>query len=225
MGKQVWGEIGLAVSNDGVHWQYKQIVLDEPFHLSYPYIFKWSDRYYMIPESGDVCEVRLYETIEFPLKWRYVKTLLYGCYRDPSIFYYKSVWWMYLYEEEGVLRLFFAYDLTGQWKEHPMSPIVRCNNSIARPGGRVLVLGDRIIRFAQDDHLTYGRQVLAFEVLKLSLTEYEEKPFSQEVILKPAGSGWNADGMHHMDAHYLGNGTWIACVDGYRNELVFGIQY
>ena len=118
-----------------------------------------------------------------------------ACYHDPSIFYYKSVWWMHLYEEKGVLLLFFAHDLTGQWKELPMSPIVKCNTSIARPGGRVLVLEDRIIRFVQDDYLAYGRQVLALEVYRLSLTEYEEKLFSREPILKQAASGWNADAM------------------------------
>src|SRR4051812_33273086 len=35
------GEIGLATSPDGLTWQYRQIVLAEPFHLSYPYVFRW----------------------------------------------------------------------------------------------------------------------------------------------------------------------------------------
>src|SRR5690348_9959234 len=33
------GEIGLATSEDGMAWHYQQIVLAEPFHLSYPYVF------------------------------------------------------------------------------------------------------------------------------------------------------------------------------------------
>ena len=33
------GDIGLAISNDGKKWIYQQIVLDEQFHLSYPYVF------------------------------------------------------------------------------------------------------------------------------------------------------------------------------------------
>ncbi len=35
------GQIGLAVSDDGLKWTYQQIVLTEPFHLSYPYLFEW----------------------------------------------------------------------------------------------------------------------------------------------------------------------------------------
>ena len=37
------GEIGLATSADGLKWSYQQIVLKEPFHLSYPYVFEWLD--------------------------------------------------------------------------------------------------------------------------------------------------------------------------------------
>src|ERR1051326_7511326 len=33
------GDIGLAASKDGLHWEYQQIVLSEPFHLSYPHVF------------------------------------------------------------------------------------------------------------------------------------------------------------------------------------------
>src|SRR5215475_12616288 len=45
------GEIGLAVSRDGIHWDYQSIVLSEPFHISYPYVFYAGQDYYMIPET------------------------------------------------------------------------------------------------------------------------------------------------------------------------------
>ena len=28
------------------------------------------------------------------------------------------------------------------------------------------------------------------------------------------GNGWNAAGMHHVDAHQQPDGKWLACVDG-----------
>src|SRR5438045_8028042 len=43
--------INLANSDNGHEWTYKQIVLDEPFHLSYPYVFAWQDEHYMVPET------------------------------------------------------------------------------------------------------------------------------------------------------------------------------
>jgi len=45
------GEIGLATSSDALSWTYKQIVLSEPFHLSYPYVFAWQGEYFMVPET------------------------------------------------------------------------------------------------------------------------------------------------------------------------------
>src|SRR5262245_60427292 len=33
------GDIGWATSDDARRWSYQRIVLDEPFHLSYPYVF------------------------------------------------------------------------------------------------------------------------------------------------------------------------------------------
>jgi len=36
-----------------------------------------------------------------------------------------------------------------------------------------------------------------------------------EPVLKANGSGWNASGMHHIDPQALGDGRWLACVDGW----------
>ena len=46
------GEIGWAMSDDGLAWSYQQIVLKEPFHLSYPYVFSIGDEYYWWNREG-----------------------------------------------------------------------------------------------------------------------------------------------------------------------------
>lgn len=214
------GDIGLAESRDGLHWQYRQIVLSEPFHLSYPYVFQWGNDYYMVPETSSASSIRLYRAVEFPLKWSFVADLVCGNFSDPSIFRYNDQWWMFTAgDTEGsfktdILRLYHSVDLLGPWEEHPRSPIVKNNPHIARPAGRVLVLDDRIIRYAQDDYGIYGNKVRAFEITKLSVLEYEEKEVHESPVLKAAGRGWNKDGMHTIDPHPTGEGRWIACVDG-----------
>jgi hypothetical protein len=55
------GNIGLARSDDGKDWKYERIVLDEPFHLSYPYVFSWQNSYYMIPDVYGANAIRLYQ--------------------------------------------------------------------------------------------------------------------------------------------------------------------
>jgi hypothetical protein len=218
------GEIGLADSEDGYHWHYQQIVLREDFHLSYPYVFKFENEYYMIPESYQANSIRLYKAVDFPKKWFFVKNLLEGRdYVDASIFNYHSKWWLFSSTQKSdILYLYYADNLLDNWTHHPQSPVIKENIKIARPGGRVVVFEDRIFRYTQDDEKLYGNQVRAFEITKLTTTTYAEEEISGNPILKSSGFGWNKTGMHHIDPHLIGKNQWIACVDGYRMNLVFG---
>jgi hypothetical protein len=74
------GEIGVAVSEDATAWRYQGIVLREPFHLSYPYVFEWMGEHYLIPESYQAKGVRLYRARRFPGDWSFVQTLVEGEY-------------------------------------------------------------------------------------------------------------------------------------------------
>ena len=108
------GDISFAVSTDGKEWDYKKVILDEDFHLSYPYVFEWDNNYYLIPESNEDLSVRLYNATEFPEKWEYMGNLLSGYgFVDPSIFRYKDKWWLYVSTiHNNVLNLYYSDDLT-----------------------------------------------------------------------------------------------------------------
>jgi hypothetical protein len=218
------GDIGLAVSQDGFRWKYKQIVLEESFHLSYPYVFKWNGDYYMVPESCQVYAVTLYKAVEFPTKWVIVKTLLNGNYFDSSLLYYDKRWWIFTSDRDDILHLFFSDDLMGCWQEHPKSPIIRGNGHIARPGGRILLSKNKVFRFTQDCEPKYGYQVRAFEITELTPERYTEQEVSDNPILKPTGKGWNAERMHHIDLHEIGTNQWQACVDGIGGSWKFRIR-
>jgi hypothetical protein len=214
------GEIGLAISSDGFDWSYQQIVLNEAFHLSYPYVFYVDGEYYLIPESYEANSLRLYRADPFPHKWRWVETIMQGPWVDPSLFFLNGLWWMFtspVSPENETLNLFYADSIRGVWHEHPMSPIVQGNNRMARPGGRVVVIKDKAIRFTQDCYPRYGTQVRAFEVTELTTTTYKEREVAESPILYPGESGWRQTGMHHIDPHFV-DGKWIACVDGWRFE-------
>jgi hypothetical protein len=213
------GEIALATSRDGLRWRYQGVVLREPFHLSYPQVFRWRDDFFMIPETGRASAVRVYRAVRFPDRWSHVATLLQGSrFVDSSVFYFDDRWWMFT--EAGpeptspILRLFFASELMGPWTEHPASPLLTGDTRIARPAGRVVVFGGRPVRFAQPVLPVYGTEVRAFEILHLSTTHYEERQIGADPLLGPGGASWNAGGMHHIDAHELDDGSWLACVDG-----------
>jgi len=213
------GEIALAVRSDAGTWKYQGVVLAEPFHLSYPYVFEWAGAYYMIPEGSAGGAVSLYRAVDFPEQWQRVGSLLEGKrFADSSILRFRDKWW--LFTDAGpdssnpVLRLYFSDELLGPWHEHPLSPI-RQDPHFTRPAGRMLVVDDTPIRFAQDVYPVYGRSVSAFAITKLTPTDYEERPLSGQPILAAGSAPWNRNGMHHIDAHLRPDGSWMACVDGF----------
>ncbi len=223
------GDLALATSTDGRKWEYDRVVLDEPFHLSYPYVFKWEGDYYLVPETYESESIRLYKAKEFPTDWEYIQTLIEGmALVDPSIAHYQDRWWMFASDatnKNDTLRLFYADELAGPWQEHPQSPIVEGDANIARPAGRALVYEDRLYRYTQDSDPTYGNQIWAFEVTDISPTVYAERLVSEEPILKADGRGWNEQSMHNIDPVQAGENKWITAVDGFGDYLIFGLDY
>jgi hypothetical protein len=214
------GEIGVSTSRDLAKWTYSQIVLAEPFHLSYPFVFEWNGEHYMIPETHQTRSIRLYKAKEFPTRWAFVHTLMSGTrYADTTLVRHEGTWWMFTETnrevKHDILRLFYADDLLGAWTEHPASPVVSGNPHTARPGGRVVSAAGRLIRYAQDCSPKYGISVNAFEITTLTKADYAEVPVTGNPLLTGSGSGWNAAGMHHVDAQEIGAGQWIAAVDGW----------
>jgi hypothetical protein len=209
------GEIAYAESSDSTKWDYKKVVIDEKFHLSYPYVFEWKNSYYLIPESNQDFSVRLYKATKFPEKWEHIGNILSGYrYVDPSIFRYKDKWWLFVSTpENNVLNLYFSDDLLKGWQPHPKNPVVRLNRHFSRPGGRVFVYDNKLLRFTQDDDPEYGIQIFAFEITELTETSYAEKLATDKPIVSKSGIGWNAAGMHNFDPIKIGN-KWRAVVDG-----------
>ncbi|MFQ5642685.1 MAG: hypothetical protein ACE5FQ_03195 [Thiogranum sp.] len=211
------GDIAYASSPDGLNWTYQQIVIDESFHMSYPYVFEWQNEIYLVPETWEANAIRLYRATGFPTRWTFVGNMLIGAYRDPSVFRHDGRWW--LFTTEGVdrhdtLQLFYADDLLGPWQAHPLSPVIVDDPNIARPGGRVTLFDGRLIRYTQDTYPVYGNKLRAFEITELTTTTYTEAAVVENPILDADGLGWNADGMHHIDPHQLADTSWLAAVDG-----------
>jgi hypothetical protein len=212
------GEIGLAKSVDGIRWGYQQIVLSEPFHLSYPYVFGVDGEYFMIPESHEANAIKLYRAVSFPTNWEPVKTIMEGAWVDSSVLFLNGLWWLFtnpVAPANQILELFYGASIIGPWHRHPMSPLVCGNHRIARGGGRLIALDDRPVRFAQDCFPSYGTSIRAFEITILETSGYAEQELKGSPILGPGSLPWNPSGMHHIDAHLTNNG-WLACVDGSR---------
>ena len=196
------GDLAVATSKNTWIWNYEKIIIDEPFHLSYPYVFQTDGQYYLIPESFEDNSIRLYKADKFPTQWSYIKTLVEGRdYVDNSIVHYNNRWWLFSsVTSNDKLYLHYSDSLTGPWKEHPMSPIVVGDVHKSRPSGRLLVLDNKLYRFTMDIDPPVGtHQVMAYEIMEITPEIYSEQLAQEAAVVMPSGSGWNGQAMHQLD--------------------------
>lgn len=159
-----------------------QIILEKPYHLSYPFIFEYKNTFYMIPESSADSTIQLYECKEFPYKWEFKMNLMENIKAvDTTIHFTNNKWWLFANVSElpGVsnseeLFLFSADDLfSTNWKSHPGNPIVSDIRS-SRPAGRIFTYKEKLYRPSQDCSVAYGYSILLNEITALTDEKYEE---------------------------------------------------
>lgn len=172
----------------------RQIVLERPYHLSYPYIFEHENQIYMIPETGENQAVEVYRCTQFPNQWEYEKTLISGVFAvDATPVQANGKWWLFanIKDQNGStdtsLHLFHAdHPLSEQWTPHPLNPIIH-DIQYARPAGRIFLDNENLIRPSQDSTVRYGYAVNFNRITKLNETEYEE---IHEQTFKPSAIGF-----------------------------------
>src|SRR5262249_17355624 len=105
-------------------------VLEQDYHLSYPFVFQSNGEYYMIPETRQSGRVELYKAERFPYDWRLSDVLLDGIHAvDSTLIEIDDTWWLFANvsakESRSVdeLHVFYANRLAGPWKAHPMNPV------------------------------------------------------------------------------------------------------
>lgn len=169
-----------------------QVVLERPYHLSYPFIFEHDGETFMIPESAGDRSLQLYRCVHFPDRWEFVKTLMGGIYAvDATLLQHENKLWLFANVKEpggsslDALHLFYAPQgpATHEWTPHPRNPVVKDIRS-ARPAGRIFMQDGRLIRPSQDSSRRYGYALRFNAITKLDENEYAEEIVS---TFKPAG--------------------------------------
>jgi hypothetical protein len=155
-------------------------VLEEPFHLSYPFVFEIDKSYFMIPESASAKSIRLYRAVHFPLRWEFDRILLDGVEAvDTTIHLRNGMLWMFTNiaqhgaSTQDELHLFFANSLYGPWQAHPQNPIVS-DVRRARSAGRLFANGEALFRPSQNSSISYGGSIVINAVEEMTTTAYRE---------------------------------------------------
>jgi hypothetical protein len=180
-------------------------VIEESYHLSYPYLFECDGELYMAPEKAEQRRVDIYGCVRFPDRWEKAATLMEGeRLSDPTFFHHLGRWWLFCAASRGRMRVnetlmgFHADSpLAVHWTPHPGNPIVR-DFSGARPAGRIQRdVMKRLLRPGQDCVRRYGYGITLNEIVELTPEHYRERCVWR--VNGAATGGWR--GMHHIDWH------------------------
>ena len=195
-------------------WRSVETVLDLPTHLSYPFVFRFEDDWYMLPEQAGTGALQLYVAEEFPTRWHWHSTALDLPASDATLIEIDGRWWMFaaLMPKGGTtadeLHIFHAASPLGPWIAHVRNPVVSDIRS-ARPAGRVYRMDGVWYRAAQDGAVTYGHSVCIVRIDRIDMEDYRETVVD---VIRPY---W-APGL--MATHTLNHTDDVTAVDALRLE-------
>lgn len=157
----------------------------EPFHMSFPYLFRHGSSIYMVPETSENRDVRVYECIGLPDKWELRKTLMTDVSTaDTMLFEHGGRWWMLTNLDPAEtgdycaeLHVFFADDpLSEHWIPHAENPVL-IDARNARNAG-ILFDGRSIYRVSQRQRFdTYGSDFSINRIDVLTPDHYAESEY------------------------------------------------
>ena len=214
------GHISVIELDELGNWKAPIKVLEKEYHLSYPFIFEWNDKFYMVPESRANRTIDLYECSEFPRKWIFKQCLIGNVSAvDTTLFHYSNKWWLFtaMAENEAAapnveLFLFYTDDLfKGEWKPHSQNPIISDVKS-ARPAGSLYVKEGKLFRPSQDCSMAYGYGFDLNEIEVLSETEYCER---KTMSIRP---NWDK---RILATHTYANCNNLTVIDAFTQTLKF----
>jgi len=177
-------------------------VIEEPFHMSFPFVFEYKNELYMVPETHEANSIRLYKCIEYPLKWVYQKDILNDiCVVDTIIFEYEGRWWLLCNgqkEQSSTLLAFYSDNpLSSNWIPHKLNPLV-FDSMIGRNGGILNTLGKSPIRVRQIAGFNqYGKGFTLSKINQLTPDSFHEEKIAQ---ITPDFFE-NIKGCHHMHSN------------------------
>tara|TARA_B110001450_G_scaffold255561_1_gene283442 strand:+ start:126 stop:1775 length:1650 start_codon:yes stop_codon:yes gene_type:complete len=159
------------------------IVLEEDFHLSFPFVFKADNELFMIPESSQNNDIRLYRAKNFPYKWELVNIIMKNISAaDTMVCELEGTWFLFtnicsagMNDHQSELHIFYSDDLReGAWNAVKCNPVIFDSNKARNAG--LFFINNKLYRVNQvhgQNH--YGKSFQVNEVLELNKEIYLEK--------------------------------------------------
>lgn len=204
-------------------------VINEEFHISFPYVFRFGGDLYMCPETSRNKEIRLYKCDKFPLQWTLSEVLMDNVTAvDSMIFEKGGTWWLLtnisdppdLEDFSCQLCIFYADNpLSKSWLPHPKNPIVI--DALKGRNAGLLTDKETVYRVAQKHGFdVYGEAFSINEICVLNKQDYVERELcSVEPNFFP-----RLNRTHHMHSNNsvtvfdFGLGSFARILDSLRSK-------
>ena len=186
-------------------------VLEEPWHLSYPFVFAHAGEVWMIPESSASRTVTLYRAQKFPYLWQREDILIADVQAsDATLVQTDGRFWMFAATRDDAgswsdtLSIFFAPQLQGPWRPHRANPVL-VDQAAARPAGAMIFRDGQLWRPVQDCTEGYGTGIGLAEVTRLTPDVFEQRTHT---VLRTE-PGWPGRRLHTLN-----RAGSLECIDG-----------
>ncbi len=210
------GHIAVSRVNEDCTLSEPRVVLKDGTHYSYPFVFQKDGEWYMIPESSEAREVRLYRAAAFPEEWELSTVLLRERAVDTTVFAQDGNWYLLTFLTDGLservmpraYRMTFAEDAVSleqlSWEKFDSLQV--------RGAGPLLQAGEKLLRPAQiSQEQRYG-DGLVFHRVEVE-DGYLETPEFQMTAEDLRVRGIHADGLHTYCASGCYEAIDIRCRD------------
>lgn len=201
----------------------RSVVLEEPWHLSYPFVFAYEGAVYCLPEGNESGRLGLYRFDEEALKMVPECVLLEQIQViDPTLVYHEGCWNLFFTQKDYPsvkLYRFTADNLRGPYKPFYGNPVkVDCAN--ARMAGSFIEQDGDLIRPAQECMKYYGTAVCLNRVQQLSESRYREIEIAK---IHPFMDSRFKQGLHTLNGNeaitVFDGKRWIFTFSGMFHQL------
>lgn len=160
-------------------------IIEEPYHLSYPFVFEHNGEIWMIPESGEAEGIYLYRAERFPDLWKRESCLIDGAkIYDATVLADGGRFWMFACERVwhssswDILNLYHSPTLQGEWVPHRGNPVM-IDAVLGRPGGAIFWNQGYHVRPVQDCSQGYGGAITLCRIDSLTEDGFAQTPIGR----------------------------------------------
>lgn len=195
----------------------RKVILKQPFHMSYPFIFRNADGSvkWVAPEASQSGNLFRYRMNPQSGMLENQATLFQEPLLDSTILEHNGRYWLFCTkrgpESNRDMFIYFSDCPEGPWMPHAKNPVVQ-DVTKARPAGNMVKMGGSIYRLSQKSDKCYGEDINVSRVTTLTETDFEEEPVKQ---IKACKDDYSL-GFHTLNGF---DGKAISVVDGLRKDF------